>query len=73
MLEELKALLEKIEPDVDLSEVTLNTRLAEDLGFDSLSMMLMSMELERQYHIQFTEYVPFETVGDVCNYLESRI
>jgi acyl carrier protein len=35
--------------------------------------MMMSMEIEDAFGFKFTEFVRFETVGDVCGYLESRI
>lgn len=73
MLEELKVLLAKVLPDADLSKVTKDTRLVEDLEFDSMTMLLMSMELEEKYNFRFSEFVEFETVGDVCSYLESRV
>jgi acyl carrier protein len=73
MLEQLKSILEKVLPDVDISKVNENTKLKEDLGFDSLAMMMMSMEIEDAFNFRFTEFVRFETVGDVCGYLESRI
>ena len=73
MLNQLKEILGKILLDVDMDTVTEETRLVEDLGFDSLEMMMMSMELEDAFNFKFTELVKFETVGDVCGYLESRI
>ena len=73
MLEKLKAIIQKVVPDTDLSNVTPDTRLMEDLGFDSLALMMMSMEIEEAFHFEFKEFVRFETVGDVCGYLESRI
>ncbi|MBR6514180.1 MAG: acyl carrier protein [Clostridia bacterium] len=73
MLDKLKEILGKVLPDVDMAEVTEDTRLIEDLGFDSLALMMMSMELEDSFDFKFTELVKFETVGDVCSYLESRI
>lgn len=73
MLEKLKELLGKVFPDVDMSQVTEQTRLAEDLGCDSLAMLMLSMEIEDAFNFKFTEFVQFETVGDVCGYLESRI
>lgn len=73
MLEKLKSILSKVLPDVDMSSVNENTRLAEDLGFDSLALMMMSMEIEDSFDFKFLEFVKFETVGDVCKYLESRI
>lgn len=73
MLENLKELLGKVLPDMDMSDVTEETRLVEDLGFDSLALMMLSMEIEDAYNFKFTELVRFETVGDVCGYLENRI
>ena len=63
----------KVLPDVDMSSVNDGTRLVEDLGFDSLAMMMMAMEIEDAFGFKFAEFVRFETVGDVCGYLESRI
>lgn len=73
MLEKLKEILSRVLPDVDMAEVNADTRLKEDLGFDSLAMMMMAMELEEAFGFKFAEFVKFETVGDVCAYLESRI
>lgn len=73
MLEKLKEILGKVLPEVDMSQVTEETRLMEDLGFDSLALMMLSMEIEDAFDFKFTELVRFETVGDVCGYLESRI
>ena len=73
MLEKLKEILSRVLPDVDMAEVNADTRLKEDLGFDSLAMMMMAMELEEAFGFEFAEFVKFETVGDVCGYLESRI
>ncbi len=73
MLDKLKEILGKVLPDLDMSTVTEETRLIEDLAFDSLAMMMMSMEIEDAFGFRFKEFVKFETVGDVCNYLDSRI
>lgn len=73
MLEKLKELLSKVLPDVNMDSVTEETRLVDDLGFDSLALMMLSMEIEDAFGFKFTEFVRFETVGDVCGYLESRI
>ena len=73
MLEKLKDILSKVLPQVDMDTVTESTKLIDDLGFDSLAMMMLSMEIEDAFDFRFTEFVRFETVGDVCGYLESRI
>ena len=72
MLERLKSILERVVPDVDMATVTENTTLIDDLGFDSLAIMMMSMEIEDAFGFKFTEFVKFETVGDVCRYLEEK-
>lgn len=73
MLEKLKNVLGKVLPATDMSAVTEETRLVEDLEFDSLAIMMMSMELESLFNFRFTEFVRFETVGDVCRYLEAKL
>jgi acyl carrier protein len=72
MFERLKVVLEKILPDVDMSEVSEDTKLVDELNFDSLALMMMSMEIEDAMGFKFTEFVKFETVGDVCRYLEEK-
>jgi acyl carrier protein len=73
MLDQLKEILGNIVPDIDLNTVTEDSNLVDDLGFDSLALMMLSMEIEDAFDFKFTELVPFETVGDVCGYLENRI
>lgn len=73
MLDKLKVVLGRVLPDVDMSSVTEETRLIEDLGFDSLALMMMAMEIEDAFGFKFLEFVKFVTVGDVCAYLEGKI
>ena len=73
MIEKLRAIVEKVVPDTDLSSFCEETRLVEDLEFDSLAIMMMSMELEDTFGFKFTEFVKFETVGDVCEYLKENV
>ncbi|MBQ8140873.1 MAG: acyl carrier protein [Clostridia bacterium] len=72
MLDELKAILSKVNKDIDMDSVTEETRLIDDLGLDSLSIMLFAMEIEAAFGFRFTEPVKFVTVGDVCEFLEKR-
>ena len=73
MLDKMKEILARSFPDVDVNTITLDTRLVEDLGFDSLSFMMMAMEIEDTFGFRFKEMVKFETIDDACRYLESRI
>ena len=72
MLEQLKDILAKVNKKIDMTTVTTETRLVEDLALDSLSIMLFAMEIEMAFGFRFTEPVKFETVGDVCSFLENR-
>lgn len=72
MLEQLKEILAKVNKKIDMNSVTKETRLMEDLALDSLSIMLFAMEIEMAFGFRFTEPVKFETVGDVCTFLENR-
>ena len=72
MLEKLKNILSKVNKDIDMDSVTVETRLIEDLCLDSLSIMLFAMEIEAAFGFRFTEPVKFVTVGDVCEFLEKK-
>ncbi len=72
MLERLKEVIARVVPDIDAEGVTEDTKLVEDLGFDSLAMMMMSMEIEDRFGFKFTEFVRFVTVGDVCKYVAEK-
>lgn len=72
MIERLKTILTRVVPDVDMDTVSEETTLIDDLGFDSLAIMMMSMEIEDAFGFRFTEFVKFETVGDVCRYVEAK-
>ncbi len=70
MLEKLKNVIKRISPATKLEDVTPEARLIDDLGFDSMSMVMMSMELEEEFGFRFEESVHFATVGEVLDYIE---
>jgi acyl carrier protein len=72
MLEKLKEIIERVNPGIDTATVTPETKLMEDLKLDSLSIMLLAMEIENAFGFQFTEPVQFVTVQDVCDYLATK-
>ena len=72
MIDRLKEILGKINRSIDIDSVKEDTKLVDDLGLDSLSIMLFAMEIESAFGFRFTEPVKFETVGDVCRYLEEK-
>ena len=72
MLEKLKELMKGVNPDVNLDNVTLDTKLIEDLHFDSLGMMMFAMAIEDEFGISFDEPMNFVTVKDVVDFIESQ-
>lgn len=73
MEETLKSVIERVVPGIDFTGVTRETRLVEDLGFDSLALMMMAMGIEDAFGYRFTEFVRFTTVGEVYDYLQDKI
>ena len=72
MYERLLKLIQENLPDADLSKATMNSRLMEDLGMDSIGMMMLSMSIEDEFGVQFDEPVFFKTVKDVLDWLEAH-
>jgi len=73
MEEKLKGVIERVIPGVDVSGICRDTKLVEDLGFDSLAFMMMAMGIEDSFGYRFTDFVRFDTVGEVCDYLSDKI
>ena len=72
MLEKLKQLMKNVNPDVNLDNVALDTKLIEDLHFDSLGMMMFAMAIEDEFGISFDEPMNFVTVKDVVDFIEGQ-
>ena len=73
MFEELKTILDE-QLHLNGMEITLDSRIKEDLGADSLDVlqMLMTIEEEKGIVIPDEELTTFETVGDIVKYLEAN-
>ena len=72
MYERLLKLIQENLPDADLSKANMDSRLMEDLGMDSIGMMMLSMSIEDEFGVQFDEPVFFKTVKDVLDWLEAH-
>lgn len=72
MFERLLKLMEQNMPDNDFSNATPESRLLEDLGIDSIGLMMLSMAIEDEFGVRFNEPVPFGTVQDVLDYLDKH-
>jgi len=73
MFEKLKSILVE-EMNINGDEITLESELTNDLGFNSLELADLVLLCEEKFDITFDdEDLPkLITVGDVVNYLESR-
>ncbi len=62
-----------MKPHLDTTTATLESNLVRDLGIDSLSMLLMSLALEKKFNVNFdTTRAPFTTVGEVVGYIKEN-
>jgi len=72
MLEKLKELMRGVDQDMDLDNVTLDTKLIDDLHFDSLGIMMFAMAIEDEFGVTFDEPMNFVTVKDVVDFIEAN-
>ena len=74
MFEQIKkALAEQL--GVDASKITLDSRIVEDLGADSLDVVELLMNLEEEYNITVSEEeaTKISTVGDFVALVEGKL
>ena len=69
ILDELKTILTQINPKIDTDNVTVDTKLVEDLGLDSLTILLLSFAIEKRFEVKFNGAPKFVTVGEVIEYI----
>ena len=74
VFEGLKEIIANVKPKLDLSTVGYDSKLVSELGIDSLSMLLLSLAAENKFHLEFASSAnPFETVGEVCDYIVAAV
>ncbi|MFT8350165.1 acyl carrier protein [Clostridium saccharoperbutylacetonicum] len=61
--------------ELDLSLISKDTNLVENLEFDSFTLMCLIGELSEQYKIEINaeDVVSFTNVGDIVYYIEEKI
>ncbi len=74
MLEKLKEIFAAVMPvsGVNLDLVTEDTRLDEDLGCNSISMLMMAVVIEQEFGIRLSTVKAGDliTVGDLMRFIE---
>lgn len=73
VFEKLKEAIRQSVPEIDVDAVTLDSSLKNDLGLDSLGTMMIAVIVEEEFDFEFEGDIEFETVGDLCEYIENRI
>ena len=71
-IERLKKVFKTVKPNVDTDNITDQTLLMQDLGVDSLSMILLALAIEKEFDFRFDTVEPFKTVGEVVTYIEGK-
>ena len=72
MFEQLKEIIKRVMPELDVEGVTPKSKLIDDLKFDSLAFMMMAMEIESEFNIRFDGPINLVTVEDVIKYISEK-
>ena len=75
IIEKLKNVLVEMDPKnaQKVENVTDNTKLLTDLGIDSVSMLYLVIAVEETFDIYFDSDEQFVTVGQVVDYIQSKL
>ncbi len=71
----LKELLYEIDDEIDVDEITEESRLKEDVGLSSVAMLYMAVSIENEFEIDLSDanMNDLVTVGDVVELIEKYL
>jgi acyl carrier protein len=72
VFDKLLEIFENVIPEVDTADISEESTLFEDLGLNSLTMMLLAVSVEDEFDIKFDDVEALETVGDVCDFIREK-
>lgn len=72
VFDKLLEIFENVIPEVDTGDISEDSTLFEDLGLNSLTMMLLAVSVEDEFDIKFDDVEALETVGDVCDFIREK-
>lgn len=70
ILNELRAILVSISPEIADITLSEDTRLIDDLGLDKMRLLLFAVSVEDNFDIRFVGSPEIDTLGDVINYIK---
>ena len=73
ILDKLKSVFQTVNPKQDLDKVTMESRLLEDLGVDSLTLLLLTLSIESEFGITLESDARFKTVAEVVKYISGKV
>ena len=59
-------------PGVDMTGANENSRIIEDLRYDSLGLFTLVRAVEKEFSIKFDEYYQINTIKDIYDYVVSH-
>ena len=72
IFDKLIEIFKNVIPEVNSDDIHESSLLAEDLGLNSLTTMLLAVSIEDEYGITFDDSAKLETVSDVIAYIEDK-
>lgn len=65
---------EVFEGEIDLSEISTESNLIDDLGMNSIGLLYMAMAVEEEFGLRFNndDFKTLRTVGDVIAKIEGK-
>ena len=72
IFDELKEILKLIKPSADFSKINEDSQLVRDVGWDSLTISLLSLAIENKFGFKFEGNPKFNTVGEVIEFISSN-
>ena len=69
-------IIEECSPYVELPELTLETKIIDDLGYDSLCIIELFEEIEEEFGVDCMNYADvyqaLQTVGDLIEFIQEK-
>lgn len=70
--DQLLDIFKRVMPQMDVAKVSMESKLATDLGVDSLNLMLLAITVEDEFKMRFDADAKFDTVSDIVKYVEEH-